>query len=114
MCVLITDRMQLSGYVCGYMCHQNSLPEFDDGRPCVSQVGAGEVSADGHVGEAGVSAVLVVEDLDAVGRVPCVVTGGPGEGGVKGLDQVVEAPGQHHDVIGITEKHNHHGGVTQT
>lgn len=114
MCVLITDRMQLSGYVCGYMSHQHSLPEFDDGRPCVSQVGAGEVSADGHVGEAGVSAVLVVEDLDAVGRVPCVVTGGPGEGGVKGLDQVVEAPGQHHDVIGITEKHNHHGGVTQT
>lgn len=55
----------------------------------------------------------MVEDLDAVGRVPRVVTAGPGEGGAEGLDQVVEAPGQHHDVIGITEKHDHHGGVTQ-
>lgn len=93
---------------------QNSLPELDDGRPCVGQVGTRHVASDGHVGQAGIFAVLVVEGLDAAGRVPHVVTGGPGEGGVKGLNQVVEAPGQHHDVIGITKKHDDHGGVTQT
>lgn len=55
-----------------------------------------------------------MEPLNTVGCIPCVVTGGPGKGGVKRLDQVVEAPGQHHDVIRITEKHNHHGGITKT
>lgn len=55
-----------------------------------------------------------MEDLDAAGRVPLVVAGGPRERGGEGLDQVVEAPGQHHDVVGVTEKHNHHGGITQT
>lgn len=93
---------------------QNSLPELNDGRPCVGQVSTRHVATDGHVSQAGVFAVLVVEGLDAAGRVPHVVTGGPGEGGVKGLNQVVEAPGQHHDVIGITKKHDDHGGITQT
>lgn len=73
--------------------NQNSLPELDDGRSCVCELGAGHVAADGDVGEAGVVAVVVMEGLDAVGRVPLVATGGPRQGGAKGLDQVVEAPG---------------------
>lgn len=92
-----------------------SLPELDDGRAGVSQVGAGQVgSAHGGVGQAGVGTVQVVEGLQAVGRVPFVVTSGPGEGGAKGPDQVVEAPGQNHDVISVAEKHDDHGGVAQT
>lgn len=65
---------------------QNSLPELDDGRPCSGQVGAGHVAADGGVSEAGVVAVLVTEDLQAVGCIPFVVTGRPREGGVEGLN----------------------------
>lgn len=72
---------------------QNSLPELDDGRSCIRELGTGHVAADGDIGEAGVVAVLVMEGLDAVDRVPLVVTGGPRQGGAKGLDQVVEAPG---------------------
>jgi len=55
-----------------------------------------------------------VEDLDAAGRVPLVVAGGPRQGGAEGLDQVVKAPGQNHDVVGVAEEHDDHGGVTQT
>lgn len=73
--------------------NQNLLPELDDGRPRVRELGAGHVATDGGVGEAGVVAGLVMEGLDAVGRVPLVATGGPRQGGAKGLDQVVEAPG---------------------
>lgn len=93
--------------------NQNSLPELDDGWSRVSQFGAGHIAADGSVSEAAVSTVLVTKDLDAAGRVPFVITGGPGQDAVKGLDQVVEAPGQHHDVVGVAEKHDHHGGITQ-
>lgn len=94
--------------------NQNSLPELDDGWSCVCQLGTGHVADVGDVREGAVVAVLVTEGHDAVRCVPFIVTGGPGKGGVEGLDQVVEAPGQHHDVVGITEKHDHHGGVTQT
>lgn len=55
----------------------------------------------------------MVEDLDAAGGVPLVVTGGPGQRGAEGLDQVVEAPGQNHDVVGVAEEHDHHGGEAQ-
>ena len=57
----------------------------------------------------GVAAV----ELDAALRVPGVVAGGPGQGGAEGLDEVVEAPGQHHDVVGVTKEHNHHRGIAQ-
>lgn len=57
----------------------DSLPELNDGRAGVSQVGAGQVSvAHGGVGEAGVLAVLVLENLNAAWCVPGVVAGGPG------------------------------------
>lgn len=55
-----------------------------------------------------------MEALNAVGRVPFVITGGPWEDGVKGFNKVVKTPGQDHDVVGVTEEHNDHGGVTQT
>lgn len=70
-----------------------SLPELNDGRPSICQLGTGHVAADGDVGQAGIVAVLVMEALDAVLRVPFIATGGPGEGGTEGFDQVVEAPG---------------------
>lgn len=56
----------------------------------------------------------MVKDLDAAGRVPGVVTGGPGQGSVEGLDEIVEGPGQDHDVVGVTEEHYHHGGIPQS
>lgn len=39
---------------------------------------------------------------------------GPGQSGSEGLDQVIEAPGQHHDVVSVAIEDNHHGGVAQT
>lgn len=56
----------------------------------------------------------MVEGLDAAGRVPGVVARGPRQHRVEGLDQVVEAPGQDHDVVGVAEEHDHHRGVAET
>lgn len=92
----------------------DSLPELDDGRAGVGQLATGQVPADGDVGQAGVLAFLVVKGLDAHGGVPDVVAAGPRQGGAERLDEIVEAPGQHHDVVGVAEEHDHHGGVTQT
>lgn len=93
----------------------DSLPEFYNGGAGINQVSAGHVAvAHGGVGKAGVLAVLVVEDLYAAGSVPLIVTGGPGQSRAEGLDQVVEAPGQNHDVVGVAEEHNHHGGKTKS
>lgn len=55
----------------------------------------------------------MAEDLHAVGSVPGVATCGPGQRGGEGLDQVIEAPGQHHDVVGVAVEDDHHGGVAQ-
>ena len=96
----------------------NSLPELDDGRAGARQVLAGHVGREGGVGQRGVhqGAVLagvLAEALDAVGRVPRVAARGPGQRGVEGLDEVVEAPGQHHDVVGVAEEHDDHGRIAQ-
>lgn len=104
---------------CGYisvvtLTEWDSLPELNDGGAGVGQLGTGHVPTDGDVGQAGILAVLMVEGLDAHGRVPDVVTAGPGQGGTERLDQIVEAPGQNHDVVGVTEEDDHHGGIAQT
>ena len=93
---------------------RNSLPELYDGRASFGQLQAGEVGGGGGIGQAAVLTVAVVEEVNTARRVPFIITGGPGQDGVKGLDQVVEAPDQHHDVVGVTEKYNHHGGIAQT
>lgn len=93
---------------------RNLLPVLDDGRPHVLQLSAGHVPGDGDVSKAAVVTDLVREALDATGRVPFVFTGGPGEGGAKGHTQVVDPPGQNHNVVSVTEEDNNHGGKTQT
>lgn len=49
------------------------------------------------------------EVLCAVRGVPRVSTGRPGQRVSERVEEKVEAPHQYHDVVGITEKHNHHG-----
>lgn len=56
----------------------------------------------------------MAEDLDAVLCVPWVVAGGPGQRGIEGLYEVVETPGKYHDVVCVTEEHNHHGGIAKS
>lgn len=53
------------------------------------------------------------EVLRAVGGVPGVSAGGPGQRVGEGVEEEVEAPHQDHDVVGVTEEHDHHGGQTQ-
>lgn len=48
----------------------------------------------------------------AVGCVPFVATGGPGQMESEGVNQEIQAPRQDHDVISVTEEHNHHGCQT--
>lgn len=48
------------------------------------------------------------EILCAVGGVPRVSAGGPRQWVSERVEEIVEAPHQYHDVVGITEKHNHH------
>ena len=85
----------------------DSLPELDDRGPAVSKLVTCEV------GHGGIGTVFVAEDLHAIGSVPRVATRGPGQRGGEGLHQIIEAPGQHHDVIGVAVEDDHHGGVAQ-
>lgn len=86
----------------------NSLPELDDRGPTVSKLVTCEV------GQAGIGTVFMAKDLHTVRSVPGMATRGPGQSGGEGLDQVIEAPGQHHDVVGVAVEDNHHGGIAQT
>lgn len=86
----------------------DSLPELDDGGPAVSKLVTCEV------GQAGIGTVFMAKDLHTVRSVPGVATRSPWQSGSKGLDQVIEAPGQHHDVVSVAVEDNHHGGIAQT
>lgn len=85
----------------------DSLPELDDWGPAVGKLVTCEV------GHGGIGTVFVAEDLHTIGSVPRVATRGPGQRGGEGLHQIIEAPGQHHDVIGVAVEDDHHGGVAQ-
>lgn len=85
----------------------DSLPELDHRGPAVGKLVTGEV------GQAGVGTVFMVEDLHTVESVPGMAARGPGQRGGEGLHQVVEAPGQHHDVVGVAVEDDHHGGIAQ-
>ena len=87
--------------------HFDSLPELDDRGPAVGKLVTCEV------GHGGIGTVFVAEDLHTIRSVPCVATCGPGQRGSKGLHQIIEAPGQHHDVVGVAVEDDHHGGVAQ-
>ncbi len=91
----------------------HSLPEFNDRGTPSSKLFARQVSKCG-VANGAVLAVAVAEDLDTVFGVPRIVAGGPGQRGIEGLYQVVETPGKYHDVVRVTEEHNHHGGVAKS
>lgn len=54
------------------------------------------------------------EVLGAVGGVPGVSAGGPGQWAGERVNEEVETPHQNHDVVGVTEEHYHHGGQAQT
>lgn len=54
------------------------------------------------------------EILRAVWGVPSVPAGGPGQRGGEGVEEKIEPPNQDHDVVSVTEEHNHHRGQAQT
>lgn len=91
----------------------NSLPEFNNRGTPISKLFARQVAKCG-VDNGAVQAFAVAEDLDAVLCVPWVVAGGPGQRGIEGLYEVVETPGKYHDVVCVTEEHNHHGGIAKS
>lgn len=79
----------------------NSLPELGDGGGEVGGVGGqpqGLVFADGV--------------LHAVFCVPGLLALGPGELRLETLQQVVETPGQDHDVVDVQERHDDEGRVS--
>ena len=77
-----------------------SLPELSDGRSDVVVDGAGERRVgrqDGAVGAAGGLGVLGATELG----VPPVVARRPRQRGVERAEQVVESPGEDHDVVDV-------------
>lgn len=93
--------------------NNHSLPEFNNRGTSIGKLLTRQVAERG-VANGAVLAVVVAEDLDAVFGVPRVVAGGPGQRGIEGLYEVVETPGEYHNVVRVTEEHNHHGGVAKS
>jgi len=81
----------------------HSLPELGDGGGVV-----------GHVGREPEGLVPPDRVLYAELGVPGLVAFGPGELWLEALYQVVERPGQDHDVVHVQQGHDHHGGVADT
>lgn len=79
------------------------LPELGDGR--------GEVSSICSRPEC---LILAEGILHAVLRVPFVVAACPGELWLKALEQVVQAPGQDHNVVDVQQRNDHNGCVADT
>lgn len=46
--------------------------------------------------------------LCTVGGIPGVSAGGPGQRVSERVKEKVEAPYQDHDIVGVTEEHDHH------
>lgn len=91
---------------CVYACvcdSDNSLPELSDG--------GGEV---GDVGRQPHGLVLADGVLHAAVGVPGLLAPSPGKFGLKALEQVVESPGQDHNVVDVQQRHDDKGGVANT
>lgn len=86
------------------MCaRDNSLPELSDR--------GGKV---GEVGRQPQCLVLADRVLYAALRVPGLLAFGPGKLRLKALEQVVESPGQDHDVVDVQKRHDHERGIADT
>lgn len=48
------------------------------------------------------------EVSSTVDSVPLMSTRGPRQRGSEGVSQKIQAPHQHHDVVGVAEEHDHH------
>lgn len=83
--------------------HWHLLPELSDR--------GGEVSG---VGSSQQCLVLAQGVFHAVLSVPWLVTLGPGQLRLEALEQVVEAPGQDHNVVDVEQGDDHNGGVADT
>lgn len=79
---------------------RNSLPEFSDR--------GGEI---GDVGRQPQGLVLADGVLHAAVSVPGLFALGPGKFRLKALEQVVESPGQDHNVVDVQERHDDERGV---
>lgn len=101
---LVSWRDQLKSQLYTQQIHMKYLlPELSDRR--------GEVSGICSCPEC---LVLAEGVLHAVVRVPFVVAACPGEFWLKALEQVVQAPGQDHNVVDVQERNNHNGCVADT
>lgn len=58
--------------------------------------------------------VLAEGVLHAIGCVPFVIAACPGELWLKALEQVVQAPGQDHDVVDVQQRNDHNGCIADT
>lgn len=56
----------------------------------------------------------MAEGLDAALCVPVIGAGGPGQCGGEGFDEVIEAPCQDHDVVGVAEEHYNHRSIAES
>lgn len=92
--VRASARHVVSGY---------SLPELSDGGGKVGNVGCQPQG-------------LVLADcvLYTVFCVPGLLAFGPGELRLKALKQVVESPGQDHDVVDVQQRYDHDRGIANT
>lgn len=81
----------------------NSLPELSDRGGKV-----GDVGCQPHC------LVLADRVLYAALRVPGLLAFGPGKLRLKALEQVVESPGQDHDVVDVQKRHDHERGIADT
>lgn len=80
-----------------------SLPELSDWR---SEVGSVHSPPEGLV--------LAECILDTVLCVPRVIAAGPRELRLKALEQVVQTPGQDHDVVDVQQGNDHNGSIADT
>lgn len=81
----------------------NSLPELSDRGGKV-----GDVGCQPHC------LVLADRVLYAAVRVPGLLAFGPGKLRLKALEQVVQSPGQDHDVVDVQKRHDHERGIADT
>lgn len=85
------------------ICTQYLLPELSDRRSEVSGICSPPECL-----------VLAEGILHAIFCVPFVVAACPGELWLKALEQVVQAPGQNHNVVDVQQRNNHDGRIADT
>lgn len=99
-----TTFLDLDGFQSAQqICTQYLLPELSDGRSEVSGIHSSPECL-----------VLAESILNAIFCVPFVVAACPGELRLKALEQVVQAPGQNHNVVDVQQRNDHDGRVADT